>query len=64
MIEGVFSVQKVHYLSNGLAWSEHKARAFAHEAYQRMWKFKWTPPGRGLWIMGTRFMYERGGRLE
>ncbi len=19
------------------------------------------PPGRGLWIMGTRFMYERGG---
>jgi adenosylcobalamin-dependent ribonucleoside-triphosphate reductase len=26
-----------------------------------MWSFKWTPPGRGLWIMGTRHMVERGG---
>jgi ribonucleoside-triphosphate reductase len=26
-----------------------------------MFEFKWTPPGRGIWIMGTQFMYERGG---
>jgi hypothetical protein len=26
-----------------------------------MWLFKWSPHGRGLWIIGTRFMYERGG---
>ena len=23
--------------------------------------FKWTPPGRGLWMMGTDYVYQRGG---
>jgi hypothetical protein len=25
-----------------------------------MWQFKFLPPGRGLWMMGTPFMWERG----
>jgi len=25
-----------------------------------MWEFKFTPPGRGLWVMGTDLVYERG----
>jgi len=61
VIEGMVSVQKVHCLEQGLPWSEEKALHLAKQAYERMWLFKWTPPGRGLWIMGTRFMYERGG---
>ena len=61
VIEGTFTVQRIHCLERGLAWDDQKARGTAQAAYDRMWRFKWTPPGRGLWIMGTRFMYERGG---
>ncbi len=61
VIEGMFTVQRVHCLGRGLPWEDRKALDFAEKAYDRMWRFKWTPPGRGLWIMGTRFMYERGG---
>jgi adenosylcobalamin-dependent ribonucleoside-triphosphate reductase len=61
VIEGMMTVQKVHHLAHGLAWDADEARHLGEEAYRRLWEFKWTPPGRGLWIMGTRFMYERGG---
>ncbi|MCF7855389.1 MAG: hypothetical protein K9N51_11375 [Candidatus Pacebacteria bacterium] len=61
VIEGMFTVQRIHCLQLGLPWDTRKAMAFAQNAYDRLWHFKWTPPGRGLWIMGTRFMYERGG---
>jgi len=61
VIEGAFTVQRVYCLENSLAWDERKAQHFAKEAYKRMWCFKWTPPGRGLWIMGTPHVYERGG---
>jgi adenosylcobalamin-dependent ribonucleoside-triphosphate reductase len=57
----MFTVQRAHCLENGITWDEGRARRLAEEAYDRMWHFKWTPPGRGLWIMGTRFLYERGG---
>jgi ribonucleoside-triphosphate reductase len=61
VIEGMFTVQRIHCLAGGRPWDDGTALALASEAYDRMWCFKWTPPGRGLWIMGTRFMYERGG---
>jgi len=61
VIEGTFTVQRVHILERGLPWDDNKAQRFAQNAYDRLWRFKWTPPGRGLWVMGTRFMYERGG---
>jgi adenosylcobalamin-dependent ribonucleoside-triphosphate reductase len=61
VIEGMITVQKVHCLQRRLPWDEPKARGFARQAYDRLFHFKWTPPGRGLWMMGTAFMYERGG---
>ncbi|MEN6665504.1 MAG: fused protease/ribonucleoside-triphosphate reductase [Phycisphaerae bacterium] len=61
VIEGMFSVQRAHCMRAGLAWDSARALHEAHEAYERLWAFKWTPPGRGLWIMGTPFVYERGG---
>jgi ribonucleoside-triphosphate reductase len=61
VIEGMFTIQRVHVLQQGLPWDEARARHSAEAAYDRMWRFKWTPPGRGLWIMGTRHVYERGG---
>lgn len=61
VIEGMFTVQRIHCLAQRLPWEEEKAHHFAQDAYDRVWNFKWTPPGRGLWIMGAPFMYERGG---
>jgi len=61
VVEGMLSVERAHCLSRRLPWSADEAQAFAQDAYTRLWSFKWTPPGRGLWIMGTDFLYERGG---
>lgn len=51
--EGTFSIQEKHCKSNGLPWHAHKAQKTAQEFFKRMWEFKFLPPGRGLWIMGT-----------
>ena len=59
VIEGMYSIQKNHCLTNRLPWFEDKAIRSAEEAFDRMWNFKWTPPGRGLWVMGTDFVHAR-----
>ncbi len=51
--EGVFSVQKNHCHTNRLPWEAYRAQKTAQEFFRRMWEFKFTPPGRGFWIMGT-----------
>ena len=52
-IEGMYSIQKDYCKTNRLPWNDRKAQASAQEAFERMFEFKWTPPGRGLWAMGT-----------
>jgi ribonucleoside-triphosphate reductase len=56
VINGMYSLQKDHAISNRLPWSEEQALASAKEAYERMFTFKWLPPGRGLWMMGTPYV--------
>jgi len=56
VINGMYSLQKDHALSNRLPWSEDQALASAKEAFERMFTFKWLPPGRGLWMMGTPYV--------
>ena len=53
VIEGMYSIQKDHCKSSRLPWNENKAQASAKEAFERLFELKWTPPGRGLWVMGT-----------
>lgn len=53
VINGMYSIQKDHAKSQRLPWSDVKAQSSAKEAFDRMFEFKWTPPGRGLWMMGT-----------
>lgn len=53
VVNGMYSLQKDHAKINRLPWSDSKAAASAKEAYDRLWNLKWTPPGRGLWVMGT-----------
>lgn len=60
VVEGVYNVQKIHCKRFGLPWNDRKAQASAQEMFRRMWDFKFLPPGRGLWAMGTDVMYLKG----
>jgi len=57
-VEGYYSILKDHCKQNRTPWNENKAQAAAQDAYDRMFAFKWLPPGRGLWAMGTPMVHE------
>jgi adenosylcobalamin-dependent ribonucleoside-triphosphate reductase len=59
VVEGMFNMQKQHVFMLGLEWNDNKAQKTAKDAYERLFNLKWTPPGRGLWMMGTKFVEER-----
>ena len=59
VIEGMFSIQKDWCKENRLPWNENKAQATAKDAFDRLFVGKWTPPGRGLWMMGTEFVHAK-----
>jgi ribonucleoside-triphosphate reductase len=60
VVEGCYEIQRRHCLSIHIPWDYDKAQDSAQEMFDRMWSFKFLPPGRGLWMMGTDFMYARG----
>jgi len=60
VIEGTFSIRKDHFVKNSFGWIDEKWQSFAKEMAFSMFNMKWLPPGRGLWMMGTEFAYERG----
>lgn len=53
VVNGIYSIQKKHILDQDLGWNEDKAQESAEEMYDRMFNFKFLPPGRGLWACGT-----------
>jgi ribonucleoside-triphosphate reductase len=59
VINGMYSLQKDHCKSNRLPWNDARAQASAKEAFDRLFHLKWTPPGRGLWVMGTPLVNEQ-----
>ncbi|MBT3740220.1 MAG: fused protease/ribonucleoside-triphosphate reductase [Flavobacteriales bacterium] len=59
VVEGCYSLQKDHILSNELGWNDSKAQRSAQEMYDRMFTMKFLPPGRMLWAMGTPIIHER-----
>ena len=60
VIEGMYSILKTHAVISHVPWDDAKAQRHAQEAAWRLFTFRWTPPGRGLWMMGTKFVWERG----
>lgn len=56
VVEGYYSILKDHCKANRTPWNEYKAQKAAQDSYERLFTFKWTPPGRGLWMMGTEFV--------
>lgn len=59
VVNGAYSLQKEHCEHYHLPWSEAKATRSAMEMYDRIFTFKFTPPGRGLWMQGSDYLFER-----
>src|SRR5215471_2858070 len=57
---GTFSIRKDWYIRNHITWDEEYWQSFAKKFAIAMFKMWWLPPGRGLWAMGTDFVYQRG----
>lgn len=60
-IEGVMSIRKDWYIKNRIEWKERWWQDYAANMAAMMFDMKWLPPGRGLWAMGTPFIYQNGG---
>ena len=60
VVEGCYSIQKEHCIKLSLPWSDSKAQRSARKMYEKIWNFKFLPPGRGLWMMGTEFIARHG----
>lgn len=59
-VEGCYEIQRRHCMKLHIPWDYEKAQESAQEMFERMFTFKFLPPGRGLWVMGTEFMYQKG----
>lgn len=60
VINGVISIRKNHYQNNQLSWDEDYWQNYGRKMALSMFDMQWLPPGRGLWAMGTQYVYERG----
>ena len=61
VIEGTFSIQKNHCAIYRLPWSEAKAQRTSQKMFKSVWDFKFLPPGRGLWMMGSKILPKIAG---
>lgn len=59
--QGVYDIQQWHCTTNDRPWDPEKARVNCHVMFDMIYNFKFTPPGRGLWAMGTEAMWTHGG---
>jgi len=60
VVNGVYEIQKWHCRINDRPFDEGKAVNDAHKMFILMFTFKFLPPGRGLWAMGTKAMWAHG----
>ena len=58
--QGVLSIRKEHFIRNTLEWNDNDWNSFAEDFAVSMFNMEWLPPGRGLWMMGTEFTYNKG----
>jgi len=59
-VEGSFNIQLKHCRANHLPWDAYRAQKSAQKMFQKMWEFKFLPPGRGLWAMGSPMLDKIG----
>lgn len=63
VVEGTYSILCQQVRSYHQVWDPERAQKDAQEMFVRMWEFKWLPPGRGLWGMGTEALEMKGGAI-
>jgi hypothetical protein len=59
-INGLFTIRKWWFVLHNLPWDEEMMQNKALEMGLLMLQMKWLPPGRGLFSLGTDYLYERG----
>ncbi|MCA1799827.1 MAG: fused protease/ribonucleoside-triphosphate reductase [Actinobacteria bacterium] len=59
VVEGTYEIQRRHAVENDRDWSDEKALESAQEMFDRIYNFKFTPSGRGLWMQGTDYVLGR-----
>lgn len=60
VIQGCMSIRKEHFHRNFLLWDDESWQEHARKMAISLFNMEWLPPGRGLWMMGTDFTYNRG----
>tara|TARA_R110000772_G_scaffold267971_3_gene393595 strand:+ start:30543 stop:32474 length:1932 start_codon:yes stop_codon:yes gene_type:complete len=60
VVNGVYEIQKWHCATHDRPFDHEKARLDAHKMFELIFNFKFLPPGRGLWAMGTKSMWTHG----
>lgn len=60
VVEGTYRVQQTHCQLMRLPFSLTKAQRSAQKMFKLMWAFKFLPPGRGLWMMGSEVLERLG----
>lgn len=59
VVNWMYDTQKKYCIENNRRWSDEKSITSAEEAFDRMFNFKWSPPGRGLFAAGSPIVVER-----
>lgn len=59
VVEGTYTIQMRHCYRNDVFWDIYKAERSAEEMFDRMFNFKFLPPGRGISTMGTDYVLDR-----
>ncbi|CDW79181.1 ribonucleoside triphosphate reductase [Stylonychia lemnae] len=60
VVNGVFTVMVRHSNENNIKVDSHEQQKLARKMYEKIYNFKFLPPGRGLWAMGTNITEKKG----
>ena len=60
VVNGTYNMQKNHVERLGLGWNEEKGQKSAEEMFNLIYNLRFTPPGRGIWAMGTDITEKKG----
>ena len=59
VVNGCFNMQRRHLEEIGKEFAYDTAQGDAQKMYSKIFDFKFLPPGRGLWAMGTRLTEDK-----
>ena len=59
VVNGTFNMQRRFQEEQGRVFDEEENQKKAQKMYEKIFNFKFLPPGRGLWAMGTKLTEEK-----